>query len=63
MSTQPKTGSEVERDAARDDDAPKQHGREWGEAVDDSKRPPPEPEATKHTADKDQPGSSKPDDD
>jgi hypothetical protein len=37
-------GSEVERDAARDDQGPKQHGREWGEAVDDTKRPPPSDE-------------------
>jgi hypothetical protein len=40
----PKQGSEVARDAARDDHGPKQHGREWGEAVDDSKRPPPSDE-------------------
>jgi hypothetical protein len=39
-----KAGSEVARDAQRDDHGPKQHGREWGEAVNDSERPPPSAE-------------------
>jgi hypothetical protein len=36
-----KPGSEVARDAKRDDSGPKQHGRQWSETSTDDHRPPP----------------------